>query len=67
MLSRVALSDCHWTEYMTYDHWKTTEPEPFDEEPKGECDCCGRVRPLTRCWPFGMETFACDECRGVDE
>ena len=31
----------------------------------GECDCCGRKRELTRCWPFGIETFACDECRGI--
>lgn len=28
-----------------------------------ECDCCGEKRPLTRCWPMGIETYACDECR----
>jgi hypothetical protein len=31
-----------------------------------ECDCCGKVRELTRCWTScGIETFACDECRGL--
>lgn len=33
----------------------------------GECDCCGRSPlVLTRCWVTGIETFACDECRGVE-
>lgn len=32
-----------------------------------ECDCCGRVRLLSRCWaPGGVETFACDQCRGIE-
>lgn len=63
---------------MTYDHWKTTEPEPFEEDrpvdddgpdcgedewPR-ECDCCGKLRKLTRTDYAGIETFACDECRG---
>lgn len=31
-----------------------------------ECDCCSKVRELTRCWTScGIETFACDECRGL--
>jgi hypothetical protein len=51
---------------MTYDTWKTTNPD--DErlgEPVAECDCCGKMRPLARCWaPVGVETWACDECRG---
>lgn len=27
---------------MTYDHWKTTEPDPFDEPPQQwfDCDAC---------------------------
>jgi len=29
-----------------------------------ECDCCGHVKPLSRCWASGVETFACDKCRG---
>lgn len=32
-----------------------------------ECDCCARrfaQGDLTRCWVGGIETFACDECRG---
>lgn len=34
-----------------------------DGDPVGECDCCGKVRPLSRCLPFGIETWACEECR----
>ncbi len=53
---------------MSYDHWKTTEPDPCPDPPPRQCDCCGKMRPLTRCWAFGnLETFACDECRGDDE
>ena len=56
---------------MTYDHWKTTEPEPFkewppdDEDEPRECDCCGKERKLTSLFYSGIETFACDECRGA--
>lgn len=32
-----------------------------------ECDCCGEVRLLARCWAAGTETFACDECRGIEQ
>lgn len=46
---------------MTYDTWKTTEPE--SDEPVGQCDCCARMLPLHRVWAFGnLETWACDEC-----
>lgn len=35
--------------------------------PFGNCDCCGKKRPLSRCWaPGDVETFACDECRGIE-
>lgn len=47
---------------MTYDHWKTTEPEPYSDEPVADCDCCGRRRVVYRCWAFGIETYACEEC-----
>jgi hypothetical protein len=31
----------------------------------GECDACGKKRPLSRCWTTtGLETYACDVCRG---
>ena len=53
---------------MTYDNWKTTNPD--DEQlgdPVGQCDCCGKMRPLSQCWAFGIETWACEECRGDDE
>ena len=34
----------------------------------GECDCCGASpRRLTQCWaPGGLETWACEACRGCD-
>jgi hypothetical protein len=83
---------------VTYDHWKTTNPD--DEwigpepppclpqrtsrgnycadcgAPEGECwwdapelatcDCCDKSVPaeeISRCWAYGIETFACEECR----
>ena len=54
---------------MTYDNWKTTEPDPHADEYLSECDCCGKMRPhVTRCWTtYGLETFACWECQGNDE
>lgn len=27
------------------------------------CDCCGKIREVTKCIAYGIETFACDECR----
>ena len=34
---------------------------------RGSCDCCdkGGVE-LGRVWCAGIETFACDECRGIE-
>lgn len=32
-----------------------------------ECDCCGKLAVLTRCEAFGIETFACDECRDATD
>jgi hypothetical protein len=49
----------------TYDDWKTTDPADYGPH-MGECDCCGGQRPLTRCWAYGIETYACEECRGGD-
>jgi hypothetical protein len=28
------------------------------------CDCCGERRPVSRCVAYGIETYACAECRG---
>ena len=52
---------------MTYDQWKTTEPQPSSDG--YECDCCGRTDggAISRVWYCGIETFACDRCRGVEE
>jgi len=53
------------TSYRTYDDWKLASPddEPdYNAEPIGECDCCGKQRPLTRTWYLSMETWACEEC-----
>ena len=34
----------------------------------GECDCCGKRRvTLRQCWAYGIETWACAECRDDDE
>ena len=53
------------TIHRTYDDWKTDSGYEDDDRPIGECDCCGKQRPLSRCWYLGyMETFACDECQG---
>lgn len=30
-----------------------------------ECDCCGKQKPRVRqCWLSGLETWACERCRG---
>lgn len=44
--------------------WNLGPPEPA--EPKlARCDCCGgRCETVSRCWYAGIETFACEECRG---
>ena len=36
-----------------------------DDAAPAECDCCGRMAELTQTWACGLETWACDECRGV--
>ena len=30
-----------------------------------DCDCCGKNRKLSWTFIYGIETFACDECRGM--
>jgi hypothetical protein len=35
---------------------------------RAQCDCCGEFRySITRCWAYGIETFACGACRGDPE
>jgi hypothetical protein len=49
---------------MTYDNWKTTNPDDRFLQ-SSECDCCGRRRRTAFVLAFGnLETFACAECRG---
>lgn len=41
-----------------------------DCDREAACDCCERTVPrhqVSRCWVTGIETFACDECRGVND
>jgi len=50
-----------------YDSWKTRSPDDEDwkqdcDQPFGECDCCGKKRPLYRTWAYQIETWACEEC-----
>jgi hypothetical protein len=56
---------------MTYDHWKTTEPEQDgDEFPQhfSQCDCCGEMKPDCEDIVYqGMDTHACFKCRGNAE
>jgi len=49
---------------MTYDTWKTTDPA--DNEPGGECDCCGKRGRLNYVFAHGMDTWACAACRGSE-
>lgn len=55
------------TRYRTYDDWKLASPDDEQDDQRGECDCCGKRRLLSRCWPSGIETYACDECRGESD
>ena len=42
------------------------ECEVCEGEGCAECDCCGEMRAnVSRCWLGPLETFACDECRGI--
>jgi hypothetical protein len=55
--------------HRSYDSWKTTEPDTGGDgaDVYADCDCCGKRRPVSRCWaPGGLETWACDECQGID-
>ena len=48
---------------MTYDNWKTTEPDPGDYEPFGECHWCGYRAQLYRMWLLtGVEGWFCRDC-----
>jgi hypothetical protein len=57
----------------THDAWKTHNPADAEignthEDDTSQCDCCARMVPrdeISRCWTTdGIETFACDDCRG---
>jgi hypothetical protein len=53
---------------MTYPHPTDAEDTKAgfanDDYPfHADCDCCDRKNvPLRRCWAYGIETFACEEC-----
>jgi len=52
---------------MTYDSWKTTEPDEPDEWMT--CDHCGKRKPLSRMqvvWaPGDNATWVCDDCLDI--
>jgi hypothetical protein len=63
-----------------YDAWKTrsdldeearwpNQPETEEPEPpRFSCDCCGEPSSsVTRLWVYGLETFACNKCRGWED
>lgn len=33
----------------------------------GTCDVCDKRATITQCLAAGIETWACDKCRGIDE
>jgi len=39
--------------------------EPYEDDPKGECDNCRRVGVLIHCTAFGIETAVCRRCAGL--
>jgi hypothetical protein len=53
-----------------YDAWKLMSPDDErdarEEGLRGECDCCGKRRPLSRVWYHGIETWACGQCQDPD-
>ena len=55
---------------MTYDHWKTTNPDdeflgpgPEDKDDFDECDGCGETDELD--WHLGY--LMCPKCRAAEE
>ncbi len=34
---------------------------------QADCDCCGKFREVSQVFVNGMETWACNECRGIKE
>ena len=55
-----------WNKLAENTTWETPEHEAHRAEyaPKADCDCCGKYRELTFSVSYGMDTWACDECRG---
>lgn len=42
----------------------------YDEANAYQCDCCGRMvekERIGRVWAYGIETYACDKCRGWED
>lgn len=51
---------------MAYPH-PMDDATGFADPSKADCDCCGKCRRLSRVWAYGIETFACAECRGDED
>jgi hypothetical protein len=58
--------DAHRTEVAAAESERISEAlSRYELGPaKRQCDCCGRLADLSRCWAYGIETFACEACRG---
>lgn len=49
---------------MTYDNWKSREPQ---DEPWGECNYCGIRLALTKLYLVKRDIWACEQCCGIAE
>jgi hypothetical protein len=51
---------------MTYDHWKTTEPDQFVDH--GQCSKCGSKHPIHKMWGEDhSDELLCDGCFRIEQ
>ena len=44
---------------------RSTTPYDSENVPQSCCDCCGKRAELTFSVSFGIDTWACESCRGM--
>lgn len=61
----------YWRAHSDRDYEDRNYEPPVEVEPElYECDCCGRMvtgEQIANVIAYGIETAACDRCRGVEE